>query len=135
MLWQGGVEYTLTSSPASLKFTMRLRKRFFIPDVCENGEGSTKIAMRRGDAEEAVAPRLVEASAEEAVSASLDISTALRRSASLRCPRSLSSAGRAALLDRLLIQLPRTPLARRWDPGLHARLMGRATGTPSTNIR
>ena len=39
---------TTTSSPSSVRFSIRRRKRFFIPLTCENGDGSTKTTMRRG---------------------------------------------------------------------------------------
>ena len=35
---------TITSSPCSFNVRIRHSKRFFMPDMCENGLGSTKIA-------------------------------------------------------------------------------------------
>lgn len=45
--WVYTLHFVLTSSPASRRLMMRLRNLFFIPDVWENGEGSTKMATRR----------------------------------------------------------------------------------------
>lgn len=103
---------------------MRLRNLFFIPDVCEKGDGSTKIATRRALGEAGAA-----SNAWEDAEATADDLACILMLAGARPALSLTRAGSRVLGEANFPGAEGATL--RWARGWPARLRGRDSCRPS----